>query len=129
MDEAAQLELDREQEVAESKGLCFISLPIPDRGVPHSTQDGLRLVREIADELEAGKNVAVHCRQGIGRSGMIAAGVLVNSGADPEEAIETVSAARGQTVPETPSQFRWVRQLPSQQLVARPCSPLNESQA
>jgi hypothetical protein len=34
----------------------------------------------IAATLDAGQNVAVHCRQGIGRSGLIAADLLVLSG-------------------------------------------------
>ena len=70
-EEAAQLDLARESDVAEAKGLQFISFPIPDRGVPTSMPASLGLLKNIADALEHGKNVAVHCRQGIGRSGLI----------------------------------------------------------
>jgi protein-tyrosine phosphatase len=116
-EEAAQLELVQEGEVARSKGIQYISFPIPDRGVPASMQAALSLLRKIADALEEGKNVAIHCRQGIGRSGSIAAGVLVTSGIGVEKAIETVSAARGQTVPETPAQVQWIHHLPTERLV------------
>lgn len=116
-EEAAQLDLIHESEVAESQGIQFISFPIPDRGVPASAPAALVLLRSIAKALEEGRNVAVHCRQGIGRSGLIAAGALVISGIEAGKAIETVSAARGQTVPETPPQIQWIRHLPSEHLV------------
>jgi rhodanese-related sulfurtransferase len=79
-EEAAHLDLVQEADVAKSKGINFISFPIPDRGVPASMRAALSLLRKIAEALDEGKNVAVHCRQGIGRSGSIAAGVLVTSG-------------------------------------------------
>jgi protein-tyrosine phosphatase len=75
------------------------------------------LLSSITEALDEGKSIAVHCRQGIGRSGLIAAAVLVSSGTDVDQAIETVSAARGQTVPETPEQLQWIRQLRSGRLV------------
>ncbi len=112
-DEAAQLNLAEERQAAEHNGITFISFPIPDRGVPASTREAVSLMGRIASQLEAGTNIAVHCRQGIGRSGLIAAGVLMTSGASPEEAVQTVSAARGSTVPETVEQREWLERLPS----------------
>jgi len=111
-DEAAQLELSREGDVAESKSIRFISFPIPDRGVPASTKDALSLLAVLAAALEEGKNVALHCRQSVGRSGMVGAGLLVTSGMNPEEAIDVVTVARGQTIPETPAQLQWIKHLP-----------------
>jgi protein-tyrosine phosphatase len=111
-DEAAQLDLHDEAKAAEANGIRFISFPIPDRGVPASVSEAVSLIAAISDALETGKNVAVHCRQGLGRSGLIAAGVLAGSGLNPERAIEVVSSARGQTVPETPDQRLWVQRLP-----------------
>ena len=119
-EEAAQLELIYEGEAAEAKGMQFIAFPIPDRGVPASIEAARSLLRTLGNALEEGKNVAVHCRQGIGRSGLIAAGVLVASGISTERAIEAVSAARGQAIPETPDQLRWLRSLPSGDLVVTP---------
>ena len=116
-DEAARLELENEAEAARSNRVRFVSFPIPDRGVPASIQAALALLRTIREELEAGTNVAVHCRQGIGRSGLIAAGVLVASGVPAGQAVEVVSSARGMTVPETPAQLQWIRQLPAGRLV------------
>ncbi len=90
---------------AGSNRIRFVSFPMPDRGVPAFNLGRARL------------DVAVHCRQGIGRSGLIAAGVLVTSGVPAGKALEVVSSARGQIVPETPAQVAWVRQLPADRLV------------
>jgi protein-tyrosine phosphatase len=116
-DEAVQFELGNEGSVAETKGVRFVSFPIPDRGVPASAQEALSLFSDIAAALDEGKNVAVHCRQGIGRSGLIAAGVLLTSGMGVDRAIEVVSAARGETIPETPTQRQWIKHLPSEHFV------------
>jgi len=117
-DEAAQLQLDQEGEVAGLDGIDFIWFPIPDRGVPGSAPSVLSLSKKIIGALEEGKNVAVHCRQGIGRSGMIAAAALVSSGTGSEEAIKAVSAARGVPVPETPAQVEWLHHLPTERPVS-----------
>jgi len=115
--EAAHFELNHEGDVAESKGIRFVSFPIPDRGVPASTRDALSLFTTIAAALEEGKNIVVHCRQGIGRSGLIATGVLLASGMGVDKALEVVGAARGEATPETHAQLRWIKGLPSEPLV------------
>jgi protein-tyrosine phosphatase len=85
--------------------------------VPASTREALSLFSDVAAALEEGKTVAVHCRQGIGRSGLIAAGVLLTSGMSVDHALEVVGAARGEAVPETPAQLQWIKHLPSEKLV------------
>jgi protein-tyrosine phosphatase len=115
-EEAAELGLAREAQAAASKGIRFISFPISDRGVPASMQRAVALLKDIAEALEGGKNVAIHCRQGVGRSGLIAAGRLVTSGMGAGAAIGPVSAARGQAVPETAAQRRWIQHLLSERL-------------
>ncbi len=115
--EAAELELTNEQTVVESNRIRFISFPIPDRGIPVSQKDALSLLANITTTLEDGRNVAIHCRQSVGRSGLIAAGLLVIAGVDVDKAVQAVSAARGQKVPETDGQMEWIKHLPSENLV------------
>jgi protein-tyrosine phosphatase len=117
--EKQQLDLTDERLEVERSEMDFISLPIADRGVPASTSESIAVISEIFDLLAAGKNVAVHCRQGIGRSGMIAAGVLVKGGLSPQMAMDVVSSSRGLTTPETAEQVRWVEALPANLLVLR----------
>jgi protein-tyrosine phosphatase len=112
-EEAAQLNLLDEPRAAETNGIRFVSFPIADRGVPASAPAAMSLITDIASTLEEGKNVAMHCRQGIGRSGLIAVGALAASGISLERAIQVVSSARGLAIPETAEQLSWLQQLPS----------------
>src|SRR5579872_7478930 len=87
-DEAAELGLAKEGSIAESGGIQFRSFPIPDRGVPASTADVHGFLSSVIRVLEGGKAVGIHCRQGIGRSGMIAAALLVTSGLNSSQALD-----------------------------------------
>ena len=112
-DEQVQFDLAREAEAAENNGIQFISFPIQDLGVPADRTAAMSVLTVLVSALEAGKNVAVHCRQGIGRSGLLAAGLLIFAGIPPKAAIRTVSLARGRGVPETQEQRLWLERLPS----------------
>ena len=115
-DEAAQLGLIDEGRMAKSEALEFILFPIPDRGVPSSTSEAASLIDELTSALAAGKNVAIHCRQGVGRSAMMAAAALITAGSDAREAIQIISRARGVEVPETPDQVKWLERYASHRL-------------
>lgn len=45
--------------------------------------------------LDEGSEVLVHCKAGHNRSGLICARTLIEQGHDPEDAIKTVRAKRG----------------------------------
>lgn len=109
--EERDLGLEREEQLAEDAGLRFVSFPISDRGVPASVSATVQLFEELRTDLDEGRTVAVHCRQGIGRSALIAAGLLVTSGEEASEALAVVSKARGVDVPETAAQRAWVEGL------------------
>ncbi len=108
VDEEADLHLRNEGSEIRSQGMDFTSLPIPDRQIPRSEEKWSKVLDQVDRELSAGKNVLVHCRQGIGRSGMVAACLLVKKGMSPSAAVESVSAARGVPVPETAEQRDWI---------------------
>lgn len=107
-DETVELELEEESTAGEQRGMRFLTFPIPDRDVPASGSAFRELVSTVSSELSVGRNVAVHCRQGIGRAGLVAASVLIASGRDVDEAVTQVGAARGRPIPETPAQRRWL---------------------
>jgi protein-tyrosine phosphatase len=113
-EEVESLELRSEAAYIRDAGMQFRSFPIIDRWVPASKKDALRLIEDLDADLAAGKNVSIHCRQGIGRAGLIAASLLVARGRQPEDAFEHVSMVRGVTVPETPEQRAWVEALAAQ---------------
>lgn len=74
---------------------------IRDMGIPKEaeSQEFEAMVREAIENLERGQNVAVHCRGGLGRTGTVAACVLVAlERHSADEAIDAVRAARRGTV-------------------------------
>lgn len=107
-DEERELDLRREAGEVRRQGMEFSSFPIPDRQIPRSEALWADVLERINGSLSSGKNVLVHCRQGIGRSGLVAACLLVKKGMSPGAAIESVSATRGLSVPETSAQRDWI---------------------
>lgn len=100
-EEEGDLDLRGEAGEVSSLGMGFTSFPIPDRQVPRSEAKLAEVLETIARDLSAGKNVLVHCRQGI-------ACLLVKKGMSPGAVVDLVSAARGTTVPETTKQRDWI---------------------
>lgn len=108
LEEERELDLIEESAIAQSKGLGFLSLPIPDREIPASESEVTAMLARLHGVLVSGGSAVIHCRQGIGRAGLLASCMLVFEGKPPVEAIEVVSRARGVEVPETPDQRAWV---------------------
>lgn len=107
-EEEAELDLHHEEARSRASATEFFRLPIPDRGVPASSIDVDVLLARLESALASGKSVGVHCRQGIGRSSLVAALLLGRVGYVPEEAFRVVGQARGVPVPETDEQRNWV---------------------
>lgn len=110
-DEEQDLGLEDEKRLSRLNGIDFIPFPVADRSVPPDFDKAVQLIRTIEAQLVAGKNVALHCRQGIGRSALVAASVLVAAGVEPGTALAGVGGARGCSVPETTEQRDWVIQF------------------
>jgi protein-tyrosine phosphatase len=110
-EELEELGLEREKELSETSGIRFVSFPIPDRGVPHSMAAADAMIKELKQSLVHGKTVGLHCRQSIGRSGMIAAALLVSFAEEPRNAFDQIASVRGGRVPDTKEQEQWVEQL------------------
>jgi protein-tyrosine phosphatase len=117
-EEVAELELTDEAACCAAGGIEFLSFPVADRGVPASASGVLDLVRRLAALLARGKAVGVHCRQGVGRSAVVAACVLASFGEGPEAALERVARARGCPVPDTAEQRDWVLRFVQRRLQA-----------
>jgi protein-tyrosine phosphatase len=91
-------------------GMCYTSFPIVDRDTP-STTEALGIAGSLHRNISDGEHVVIHCRAGIGRTGLMASAVLVQEGYSPAEAIHIVSFARGVLVPDTDEQDAWIRAL------------------
>jgi len=55
-------------------------------------------VKQIVQQLKDGKNVIIHCKEGKGRTGMLAACCLVELGLEPKRAVNTVRRTRPGTI-------------------------------
>ena len=106
--EIIDLEVGAEEALCNAVGIEFRSFPIADRQTPKSESKLAEVLELATRDLSDGRNVLVHCRQGIGRSGLVAACLLVKKGMSPGAAVDLVSAARGVSVPETPDQRDWI---------------------
>lgn len=113
-EEIEQFALNQEAPFVATHGMVFGACPIQDRGVPVSISGFLQTLREVETVLQQGKNVVVHCRQGIGRSALIAAGLLILEGLGASEALARVQRARGIPVPETSEQKDWLTRFANQ---------------
>jgi protein-tyrosine phosphatase len=107
-DEVVELDLTEEAECCCRQEVFYLSFPIPDFSVPPFSANTFTFLEQLKAHVSGGKHVALHCRQGIGRSSLMAASVLVLTGLSPNQAFEQLSAARGRPVPETEEQRAWV---------------------
>ena len=110
-EEAGDLGLADEGRLCDRLGLGFTSFPVADFDVPPHRDDILGLVETLYDEITSGAHVVVHCRAGIGRSGLLACALLVRDGMTPAAAMHEASFARGVPVPQTGEQVAWVESL------------------
>lgn len=79
-----------------SLGIPWLHLPIPDGGVPDKwfEEEWESVGRELRTILTGGGRVLLHCGNGLGRSGLVAARLLVEFGMDPCPAFAAVRQAR-----------------------------------
>lgn len=110
-EEEVDLDLAWESAIVSGSGMTFLSYPIPDRQVPLSESSLIPTLETLDRELAAGRNAVLHCRQGIGRTGLVAACLLITKGVDTETAIQQLSATRGLQVPETSEQRHWIERF------------------
>ena len=93
-------------------GIDYMRLPIPDFGVPGPEWEAQWQVAcpQLLDRLCAGESILLHCKGGLGRTGTIAARILVELGSSPEESILAVRLARPGTI-ESREQEAYVRAI------------------
>ena len=110
-DEITELNIAEEKSLCEANGISYFSFPIKDRNIPLSKRDALDFARMLANHLQDGRSMVIHCRQGAGRSALVAACVLVLSGVSVDKVFNLIENARGCSVPDTEEQRIWVVQF------------------
>ena len=95
----------------------YLRKPIRDHGIPAQRAHMIEILDCIQDSVESGRCVYVHCRAGIGRTGMVIGCLLVERGFLGEAALDELNrlwqqSERSQnwgSVPETDEQSNFVR--------------------
>ncbi len=119
--ELASLRIPRLFERVQARGLTLERLAIRDGSVPADAQAFLALVARLVGHLTDGKNVVVHCKGGLGRTGTLVAACLISAtGMHANDAIAATRAARAGAV-ETGAQENFLRALVVARVAATPC--------
>lgn len=96
LDEMARLGVAHLGKQIDGRGLVWHHLPIDDFGVPDERfeVEWRQAGPTLHDHLTQGQSIVVHCRAGLGRSGLIAARLLIERGMAPHDAVRHVRQAR-----------------------------------
>ena len=83
----------------------ILVFPIADYSVPVDMSGFHGLIEEVTQRLRLGECVIVHCRAGIGRSGLFAASLLTSLNMSSSAVLQSVQSAGGRFETESQSLF------------------------
>lgn len=91
-------------------GMAWYGLPIVDGAIPDAAweKNWIKARPSLHQTLREGGRIVIHCKGGLGRTGLLAARILVEFGMPPDEAIKQVRHARPGAI-ETIEQESYVR--------------------
>jgi hypothetical protein len=100
-----------------AKHIHYLRSPIVDTRVPNNVAQTRELLAAIRDALALGRGVYVHCRAGIGRTGLIIGCFLAEQESDGKAALKTLNRLWRQNersqawpkVPQTAEQAAYIR--------------------
>ena len=90
-------------------GMNWVHLPIVDVSIPDSRFEDAWIGDgpKLHDRLDAGEKILIHCRGGLGRTGLVAGRILVERGCAPKIAIQRIRSVRPHAI-ETSEQEHYV---------------------
>ena len=108
--ELKMLKVEHLPKAVQDAGMWWLQLPIMDMDIPTQDFEDQWAVEgeRIRHALRIGERIIIHCYAGLGRTGMIAARILVEFGIDPETAIKLVREGNRRRI-QTKEQALFVR--------------------
>jgi protein-tyrosine phosphatase len=93
-------------------GLAWFQLPVADEQVPLDDFDAAWEAsrQQIRALLDDGRSIAIHCKGGSGRTGLIAARILIDQGIPRTAAVALVQALRPKAI-QHPAHVGWLAQF------------------
>lgn len=94
--EMSKNQVERLETQCLAAGLAWFHLPMDDEGAPtEEFAAAWQQVRaDIHKRLDNDETIAIHCKGGSGRTGLVAAQILMERGAQMQEAVDQVKALR-----------------------------------
>lgn len=109
--EAYSVGLSKEHQYCRDRELDFVQYEIKDRGIPVSEKEFLTFIQTLHTSISEGQDTVIHCRAGIGRTGIVAAAIFIKNGVSGVKSFEIVTGARRVEVPDTEQQKNYVLAL------------------
>jgi protein-tyrosine phosphatase len=81
-----------------ANGIDYLWFPIRDGGTPQDMRATRAAINTLVRRLRDGESIVVHCKAGLGRTGLIVACVLVRLGWTPRNAVAIVRGSRKGTI-------------------------------
>lgn len=94
--EFVELEVTELPQACLRHGIVWHGLPIVDGAIPDQRWEAnwKHIAPSLHQTLREGGRIVIHCKGGLGRTGLLAARILVEFGMPPDEAIKQVRQAR-----------------------------------
>ncbi len=111
-EELARNDASQLQQLCAERHLEWFHLPVADEQVPLADFDRAweGAVARIHELLDAGKRIAIHCKGGSGRTGLIAARILIDREVPRAAAIACVQALRPKAI-QHPAHVGWIERF------------------
>lgn len=95
-EELNERNLDCFGESVSDSGLEWFHIPVPDDDIPRDRfeQKWNEVLQKINEYLQGESSVAIHCMGGSGRTGLIAARLMLDQGIDAKQAISKIRELR-----------------------------------
>jgi protein-tyrosine phosphatase len=92
--------------------MAWFHLPVADEQAPlEDFGQGWKASKQsILERLNAGQDIAIHCKGGSGRTGLIAARIMIEAGIPRADAIALVQTLRPKAI-QHPAHINWINQF------------------